>query len=670
MLSFRTSLPGAAAAGRGGGWRLRRASSPSWRHSMARCSCPVSTGGSHPRRLWIRAGGGGREGSITSRPALHRLKILHPPLSSTRIVVPALPSDPQDFLHAVSYEMPSSNTPQDHLEHAQYKYVSSSLTKYLPDDLAALHRQHTNSNLSRQQQEKHLTKTWEDSKSHLRKHAELVKDLGSAEAAAQELVQPTRQSFREELGQRPLDKGILEEIYLNLHGKRVERKLKKGVSWEHWITKGDGTAPVFTASHKAQQTFGMGGHVRLMAKATIPSQFPLNAHGASPAHRGRVRGPRSAAPVHHSPEFAFIGRTSCGKSSLINAIVNAAVAPYGHLQGTTNALHFYSVAGGAATLVDCPGYGYYNPFEASPVEAEAAVRAMRQYLRLGATTRPVQQPCPPQDTDKGMLGDSDVLGELDVEDDLTGSTAATTIQKKKKKQRKLKEKKEMGGIHENGDRDLLRECEHPSLKEETAPSLGSSAADAAAASQRGEFSGAKLTQEEEKVGAAGEDLTSQFFTGLRDEAGDVPFPAEEAQRRRGAGSAPHRHKHGDVWVPGRRPIKRVFLCASSRGLQHLDWSYCDLLESFGIPFTVVLTKTDAAPIRYLARLADYTRCRLVHYHHCKELMLASALRLAGIDKMQNLIGSMALLPDECGAAAAAAKGGKGEKDIFDFSSIV
>ncbi|CCW65355.1 unnamed protein product [Phytomonas sp. EM1] len=93
-------------------------------------------------------------------------------------------------------------------------------------------------------------------------------------------------------------------------------------------------------------------------------------------------------------------------------------------------------------------------------------------------------------------------------------------------------------------------------------------------------------------------------------------------------------------------------------MQHMDVKYCQLLEEWGIPFSVVLCKTDAAPIRFLARLADYTRCQLVHFDQCKELMLTSSLRLAGIDKMQDLIASMGITESKLSGAT------------MDFSMLV
>ena len=176
---------------------------------------------------------------------------------------------------------------------------------------------------------------WRDSKSHLRKQKTMVETFG-VEGAVRETLKPSTISFHKEIMARPLDRKILEEIYRGLHGRRVERKLKRGVSWEHWIAKGDGNAPVFNTSAKTQQTFGYGGKLKKIVSAQHERQFPS-----------------TKPPV---PEVAFIGRTNSGKSSLINAIVNAFVCPYGQLQGTTTSCDFYSAAD-KVTIVDLPGYG-------------------------------------------------------------------------------------------------------------------------------------------------------------------------------------------------------------------------------------------------------------------------------------------------------------------------
>ncbi|XP_074620103.1 putative GTP-binding protein EngB [Acropora palmata] len=58
------------------------------------------------------------------------------------------------------------------------------------------------------------------------------------------------------------------------------------------------------------------------------------------------------------PEVAFIGRTSVGKSSLINALLNQTkLAKTSKIPGHTRLVNFYNVAS-KFYLVDLPGYGY------------------------------------------------------------------------------------------------------------------------------------------------------------------------------------------------------------------------------------------------------------------------------------------------------------------------
>ena len=58
------------------------------------------------------------------------------------------------------------------------------------------------------------------------------------------------------------------------------------------------------------------------------------------------------------PEFAFIGRSNVGKSSLINLLTNKeGLARVSKTPGRTREINFFSI-NNAWTLVDLPGYGY------------------------------------------------------------------------------------------------------------------------------------------------------------------------------------------------------------------------------------------------------------------------------------------------------------------------
>ncbi|EPY34123.1 hypothetical protein AGDE_07969 [Angomonas deanei] len=388
---------------------------------------------------------------------------------------------------------------------------------------------------------------WKSSKSHLRKQEKMMEQYGVEGAVRETLLasQHRRQhnnntnsiSFHEQIRQRPLDRTILEDIYKNLHGRRIERKLKKGVSYEHWITKGDGTAPVFTASLKAKQTFAFGGEVKLIKKCTHPSEFPVFPRPGISKNENRNK--KLTPKDLYMPEVAFIGRTSSGKSSLLNSILNLQVAPYGHLQGTTTAAHFYAVGGKerGITLVDLPGYGFYHPMSAAAVDAGNAVATMRAYLHSASEVK-----FKPRGDNKNKNQNNNKID---------GKESSYT--------------------------DAFLHLENP------------------------------LTVKD-------------------------PYPSSSRGN--------HKNNNHHKGVSVQRNVARVFLCCSARGLQELDYQYCELLNELHIPFAVVFTKTDAAPIRFLARLCDYTRERLVAFPYCEELLLTSALRLSGIEQIQNIIGSM------------------------------
>lgn len=60
------------------------------------------------------------------------------------------------------------------------------------------------------------------------------------------------------------------------------------------------------------------------------------------------------------PEIAFAGRSNVGKSSLINALLNAKLAHVGGTPGKTRSINFYRTIINDINirLVDLPGYGY------------------------------------------------------------------------------------------------------------------------------------------------------------------------------------------------------------------------------------------------------------------------------------------------------------------------
>ncbi|MBF25672.1 MAG: YihA family ribosome biogenesis GTP-binding protein [Flavobacteriales bacterium] len=62
-------------------------------------------------------------------------------------------------------------------------------------------------------------------------------------------------------------------------------------------------------------------------------------------------------PKENKPEYAFIGRSNVGKSSLINMIVNKKIAYTSSKPGKTQLINHIAINNEWA-LVDLPGYGY------------------------------------------------------------------------------------------------------------------------------------------------------------------------------------------------------------------------------------------------------------------------------------------------------------------------
>lgn len=81
----------------------------------------------------------------------------------------------------------------------------------------------------------------------------------------------------------------------------------------------------------------------------------------------------AAAPRLPLPEFAFIGRSNVGKSSLINLLAERRdLARVSDLPGKTRLLNFY-VINRKWRLVDLPGYGYAHGAKTERYEFNRAV---------------------------------------------------------------------------------------------------------------------------------------------------------------------------------------------------------------------------------------------------------------------------------------------------------
>jgi GTP-binding protein len=75
-------------------------------------------------------------------------------------------------------------------------------------------------------------------------------------------------------------------------------------------------------------------------------------------------------------EYAFVGRSNVGKSSLINAIVNEKVARTSNTPGRTQSLNLFNVDD-KSMIVDLPGYGYAR---VSKADALRWLQRLEEYL--------------------------------------------------------------------------------------------------------------------------------------------------------------------------------------------------------------------------------------------------------------------------------------------------
>lgn len=98
-------------------------------------------------------------------------------------------------------------------------------------------------------------------------------------------------------------------------------------------------------------------------------------------------GKLSQLPEPERMEFAFIGRSNVGKSSLINKLCSRkALARVSAVPGKTATINFYDA--GEAYLVDLPGYGYAKT---SRSEQERLRKLISGYLRADRDIRLVVQ---------------------------------------------------------------------------------------------------------------------------------------------------------------------------------------------------------------------------------------------------------------------------------------
>ena len=84
----------------------------------------------------------------------------------------------------------------------------------------------------------------------------------------------------------------------------------------------------------------------------------------------------NSLPKTQFAEYAFVGRSNVGKSSLINAIVNEKVARTSNTPGRTQSLNLFNF-NDKAMIVDLPGYGFAR---VSKTDALRWLERLEEYL--------------------------------------------------------------------------------------------------------------------------------------------------------------------------------------------------------------------------------------------------------------------------------------------------
>ncbi len=104
------------------------------------------------------------------------------------------------------------------------------------------------------------------------------------------------------------------------------------------------------------------------------------------------------------PEFAFVGRSNVGKSSLINALTNRKkLAKASSTPGRTRLINFFKI-NNAFMLVDLPGYGYALASKAEQSKWQALIGTYLEHsTRLQRVFVLVDIRHEPSEKDKQML---------------------------------------------------------------------------------------------------------------------------------------------------------------------------------------------------------------------------------------------------------------------------
>jgi GTP-binding protein len=118
----------------------------------------------------------------------------------------------------------------------------------------------------------------------------------------------------------------------------------------------------------------------------------------------------SAFPAEGPPEFAFLGRSNVGKSSLINSLLGQKLAHVSSTPGRTRTINFigiYSKPGQPhpeMMLVDLPGYGYAKISRSITAEWPKFIEPyLKERATLALAIVLIDANIPPQPPDKQLI---------------------------------------------------------------------------------------------------------------------------------------------------------------------------------------------------------------------------------------------------------------------------
>lgn len=113
----------------------------------------------------------------------------------------------------------------------------------------------------------------------------------------------------------------------------------------------------------------------------------------------------AGCPPSHRPEFAFIGRSNVGKSSLINLLAQRRdLAMVSATPGKTRLINFFAI-NETWTLVDLPGYGFAKVAQGQRADFNEAVADFLEHREnLAHVFVLIDSMLPPQRIDLAFLG--------------------------------------------------------------------------------------------------------------------------------------------------------------------------------------------------------------------------------------------------------------------------